>query len=83
MAWEPFQKADILKGNLIPQLTYLADQANVKEPYLESLDLAIQTVVEEWLNLPTNACGAILYSSTQDGRLGITRLSALIPNVQS
>ena len=42
-----FQKVDILKGYTIPQLIYLADQADVKATYLETVDLAIQAAVKE------------------------------------
>lgn len=38
---KPFQKVDILKEYTIPQLIYLADQADVKATYLQTLDLAI------------------------------------------
>ena len=80
---KPFQKVDILKGYTIPRLIYLADQADVKATYLEELVLTIRTTVKEWLHLPPSTCDAILYSSTQDGGLGITRLSCLIPSIQA
>ena len=72
---KPFQKVDIL--------IYLVDQADVKATYLETLDLVIRAAVKEQLHLPSSTNDAILYSSTQDGGLGITRLSGLIPSVQA
>ncbi|GAB0190072.1 basic proline-rich protein-like [Grus japonensis] len=80
---KPLQKVDILKGYTILRLIYLADQADVKATYLEALDLAIRTAIKEWLHLPASTCDAILYSSTKDGGLSITRLLGLIPSVQA
>lgn len=51
--------------------------------YLENLDLVIRKSVKGWLHLPPSTCDAITCSSTQDGSLGITRLTGLIPSVQA
>ena len=80
---KPFQKVDILKGYTVPQLIYLADQADVKAMYLQTLDLATRAAIKDWLHLPACTCDAILYSSTRDAGLGITRLSGLIAELLS
>lgn len=80
---KPLQKIDILKTYTIPRLTYLADHSELKAGFLEALDLKIRSTVKEWLHLPACTCDAILYSSTKDGGLGITKLAGLIPSVQA
>ena len=56
---KPLQKVDILKGYTIPRLIYLADQADVKVMYLQTLDLAIRTAVKKRLHLPASTCDAM------------------------
>ncbi|KAM7020649.1 mitochondrial enolase superfamily member 1 [Acridotheres tristis] len=80
---KPLQKTDILKTYTIPRLTYLADHSELKAGFLEALDQKIRTTVKDWLHLPSCTCDAILYSSTRDGGLGITKLAGLIPSVQA
>uniref|UniRef100_A0A803VHT8 Reverse transcriptase domain-containing protein n=1 Tax=Ficedula albicollis TaxID=59894 RepID=A0A803VHT8_FICAL len=80
---KPLQRIDILKTYAIPRLTYLADHSELKAGFLESLDQKIRTTVKDWLHLPSCTCDAILYSSTKDGGLGITKLAGLIPSVQA
>jgi len=59
------------------------DQADVKGMYLETLDLAIQAAIKERLLLPASTWDGILYSSTWEGGLGVSRLSELIPSIQA
>ncbi|OWK63799.1 Retrovirus-related Pol polyprotein from type-1 retrotransposable element R2 [Lonchura striata] len=76
-------KTDILKTYTLPWLIYIADHSEVKTGLLETLDQKIRTAVKEWLHLLPCTCDAILYSSTRDGVLGITKLAGLIPSVQA
>lgn len=80
---KPLQKLDILKTYTIPRLTYLADHSEMKAGALEALDQQIRTAVKDWLHLPSCTCDAILYVSTRDGGLGVTKLAGLIPSVQA
>ncbi|TRZ06635.1 hypothetical protein HGM15179_020471 [Zosterops borbonicus] len=76
---KPLQIIDIVKTYTIPRLTYLADHSDLKAGFLQHLDQKARTAVKEWLHLLSCTCDAILYSSTRDGDLGITKLAALIP----
>uniref|UniRef100_A0A8C0TZ11 Reverse transcriptase n=1 Tax=Cyanistes caeruleus TaxID=156563 RepID=A0A8C0TZ11_CYACU len=80
---KPLQKIDLLKVYTIPRLYYIADHTDTPFVLLKSIDQAVRTKVKEWLHLPACTCDALLYSSTRDGGLGISRLEGLIPSIQA
>uniref|UniRef100_A0A8C4NSX5 ribonuclease H n=1 Tax=Dicentrarchus labrax TaxID=13489 RepID=A0A8C4NSX5_DICLA len=79
---KPSQKLEVLRSYALPRVIYLADHGMVNHSVLYECDRDIRVAVKQWLHLDTSTADGLLYSSFNDGGLGVLKLSAHIPTVQ-
>lgn len=80
---KPTQKLLVLHKYAIPRILYAADHGMAGTSILAGCDRDIRMAVKRWLHLDPCTTDSLLYSACKDGGLGLLRLVAMVPIMQS
>ena len=69
-----WMKVTLLKGFVMPRITFPFSTANIPITFLERLGRKIRRAMRLWLGLPPNACNASFYSTTEKLGLAVRSL---------